>query len=834
MLVIKDFATTTLASALTAVATTITVANGSKFPVLSAGDYFYVVLQDFYDRNLVEVVKVTGVSGNVLTVVRGQDGTVGRAFAVGAYAELRLTVRTFAEFIAQSNVGNLAWGVATASVVAQPNKGYLVNAAGLTITLPSTPVSGQTVGIGDYNSGNHAVTIARNGSNIMGRAEDFIFNLENANVVFVYIDATFGWMLSQGFGESQAPYAVFNKLHRTNVLGQKTFPFASTAANTVDVYYNGWKLDPASDYTTTTTEVTLSTPVSSADDVIEIYGWNQALVLDASGITYDNAATGLPVGTMQQAVDYVHNSHAAQETELASSLGASLIGCKYGTLNVFMDRVAYAPAVGITTTNTPAQNTAALNAIRAVGGVALYWPSGTYQYDVYSSVGLADVDAAGKDLVTFELTGAASPVMFQPGPIRHKGIHFKSVAGSLEWSRTGMADYAVLEKCKISGFNHTSAAPNAWGCYFKNVKGCRLYNVEFDNNSQSDIAILEGTTDLIIEGCYSTSGNLVINFEPNTGTPAMSGIALRNMTINKLFLQNNDLSSMPDNLVRVEGCVVNELYYDGLGVAFSESRVNTFANATDGLSRLYGAAINGLKVSARELIPDPMLSNVGHTGSGCSWTLRYSTTSAVNRYNRAPTGEIVLSVNGVSSSTSLATGNLVCEPGTPYLFTICKEVLSGGTRPNIVLVGFKDSGGALIGAETYLARNTTVGGPDRHQHILVSPAGAAFVELTVGGGDTATVYQSVAYRYASLRKIENKRTGVDSSSVGFSSFPTRVKLPMTKAQFDTNQYYLAPLPVGTEVEFAYAAAAARLAKVTAQAADNAGKIGTLQIIANYP
>lgn len=307
MLVIKDFATTTLASALTAVATTITVANGSKFPALAVGDYFYVVLQDFYDRNLVEVVKVTGVSGNVLTVVRGQDGTVGRAFAVGAYAELRLTVRTFAEFIAQSNVGNLAWGVATASVVAQPNKGYLVNAAGLTITLPNAPVSGQTVGIGDYNSSNHAVTIARNGSNIMGRAENFIFNLENANVVFVYIDATFGWMLSQGFGESQAPYAVFNKLHRTNVSGQKTFPFASTAANTVDVYYNGWKLDPASDYTTTTTEVTLLTPVSSADDVIEIYGWNQALVLNASGITYDNAATGLPAGTMQQAVDKVHD-----------------------------------------------------------------------------------------------------------------------------------------------------------------------------------------------------------------------------------------------------------------------------------------------------------------------------------------------------------------------------------------------------------------------------------------------------------------------------------------------------------------------------------------------
>lgn len=104
MLVIKDFATTTTASALTAEATSITVVNGSKFPSLVAGDYFYAVIQDFYDRRAVEVVKVLGVSGNELSVERGRDGTVGRAFSAGAYVELRLTVRTFAEFIAQSGV----------------------------------------------------------------------------------------------------------------------------------------------------------------------------------------------------------------------------------------------------------------------------------------------------------------------------------------------------------------------------------------------------------------------------------------------------------------------------------------------------------------------------------------------------------------------------------------------------------------------------------------------------------------------------------------------------------------------------------------------------------
>lgn len=102
MLVIKDFATTILASALTAAATSVVVSDASRLPALSAGDYYYLVLQKFTDRTSVEVVKVTGVSGNTLTVVRAQAGTTAKSFAIGDYAEQRVTVGTFSEYIAQS------------------------------------------------------------------------------------------------------------------------------------------------------------------------------------------------------------------------------------------------------------------------------------------------------------------------------------------------------------------------------------------------------------------------------------------------------------------------------------------------------------------------------------------------------------------------------------------------------------------------------------------------------------------------------------------------------------------------------------------------------------
>lgn len=101
MLVIKDFATTTIASALTAAATSIVVSDASRLPALSAGDHFDLVLQKFTDRNYVEVIRVTGVSGNTLTVARGRDGTMGRAFSIGDYAEVRLTVGVFSTYVSQ-------------------------------------------------------------------------------------------------------------------------------------------------------------------------------------------------------------------------------------------------------------------------------------------------------------------------------------------------------------------------------------------------------------------------------------------------------------------------------------------------------------------------------------------------------------------------------------------------------------------------------------------------------------------------------------------------------------------------------------------------------------
>lgn len=81
-------AKTTLNGAITNVATSIVVTDGSVFPTLGGGDYFYMTFEDSSLNR--EIVKVTARSTNTLTVTRAQNGTSARAFSSGDKAEGRV------------------------------------------------------------------------------------------------------------------------------------------------------------------------------------------------------------------------------------------------------------------------------------------------------------------------------------------------------------------------------------------------------------------------------------------------------------------------------------------------------------------------------------------------------------------------------------------------------------------------------------------------------------------------------------------------------------------------------------------------------------------------
>jgi len=78
---------------------------------------------------------------------------------------------------------------------------YIVNtsSANLTMTLPASGSLGDSIGIidGTGNSNTHAITVDRNGGNIMGSATDMVITTPRAGLTMVYYNSTQGWILTQ-------------------------------------------------------------------------------------------------------------------------------------------------------------------------------------------------------------------------------------------------------------------------------------------------------------------------------------------------------------------------------------------------------------------------------------------------------------------------------------------------------------------------------------------------------------------------------------------------------------------------------------------------------------
>ncbi len=94
-----NLASTTLASATTNAATSITVSDASSFPSLGGSDYFYASIGEGLAS---EIVKVTAVSSNTLTATRGQDGTTAAAHSAGTVVALRVVAAALDDIASQA------------------------------------------------------------------------------------------------------------------------------------------------------------------------------------------------------------------------------------------------------------------------------------------------------------------------------------------------------------------------------------------------------------------------------------------------------------------------------------------------------------------------------------------------------------------------------------------------------------------------------------------------------------------------------------------------------------------------------------------------------------
>ena len=96
---VRNNAVSIIPTAISSTATSITVTSGdgSLFPILGTGDYFYATLVSV--TGAYEVVKVTARADNVMTVVRAQEGTSAVPFPANSRFEHRLTAGTIDDII---------------------------------------------------------------------------------------------------------------------------------------------------------------------------------------------------------------------------------------------------------------------------------------------------------------------------------------------------------------------------------------------------------------------------------------------------------------------------------------------------------------------------------------------------------------------------------------------------------------------------------------------------------------------------------------------------------------------------------------------------------------
>jgi hypothetical protein len=109
---------TTLTSAVTSTATTINVGSGTALlggATVTSPEIFTVVIDP--DTALEEIVDVTAVSTNSLTIVRGRDGSSGQAHSAGAVVRHMAIGRDYREANEHVNETTLAHGITLADVV---------------------------------------------------------------------------------------------------------------------------------------------------------------------------------------------------------------------------------------------------------------------------------------------------------------------------------------------------------------------------------------------------------------------------------------------------------------------------------------------------------------------------------------------------------------------------------------------------------------------------------------------------------------------------------------------------------------------------------------------
>jgi len=185
----------TLAGAVSNVATTAALAAGTGvlFPTPGAGQFFRMTFTDAATGLLDEIVLVTNVTGDTITMTRAQEGTTALNWLPGDNVANNVTAGALTEFVQQ--VQEQPARIVTASgAFSMSNADYAVglnrstSLAASSTTLPSNAFIGQVFAIEDLNANfnQYPVTVNAPAGQTLANLADVVLNVNRQCAYFRY------------------------------------------------------------------------------------------------------------------------------------------------------------------------------------------------------------------------------------------------------------------------------------------------------------------------------------------------------------------------------------------------------------------------------------------------------------------------------------------------------------------------------------------------------------------------------------------------------------------------------------------------------------------------
>lgn len=172
--------------------TSITLNDASLMPSPTGGDFFLLTLIGLNtngNESVWEIVKCTSRSGNVLTVVRAQEGTTANAWFSGARAELRLTAGSLLSMSSHLTSASNPHGVTAAQSGAEP-AGAVAAAVSAHVANANPHSQYQSTSGKDATGGYPGLTLYKiNFKNAANTFTSFLANAATASRTYTFKDA---------------------------------------------------------------------------------------------------------------------------------------------------------------------------------------------------------------------------------------------------------------------------------------------------------------------------------------------------------------------------------------------------------------------------------------------------------------------------------------------------------------------------------------------------------------------------------------------------------------------------------------------------------------------